>query len=233
MKRTGVIISCEHARCHVPSGYQALFVKAQRALQSHRGYDIGALETARVFQCALRAPLIASRVTRLLADCNRNEQNPALWSPYSRSLDQTEQSAILDLYYRPYRQSVIDAVAQRVKRHGHAFHLSVHSFTPRLGRQVRHFDIGLLYDPCRKPERQFALKWRRALREHPLRLRVRCNAPYKGISDGMIPALRKQFPARNYTGIEIEINQRHALGPRRQWLALQKALVATFISIAT
>lgn len=233
MKRNGLVISCEHARCHVPAPYHGLFAKAQQILQSHRGYDIGALETARVFQRALRAPLIAGRVTRLLADCNRNEHNPALWSPYSRSLSQAEQTAILDHYYRPYRQAVSSAVAQAIKRTGQAFHLSVHSFTPRLGRQVRHFDIGLLYDPGRRPERQFALNWRRALREHPLQLRVRCNAPYKGVSDGMIPALRTQFSARKYTGIEIEINQRHALGPRRQWLALQKALVATFLSLAT
>jgi hypothetical protein len=55
---------------------------------------------------------------------------------------------------------------------------------------------------------------------------LRRNYPYRGQSDGLTTALRRQFGAR-YLGIELEINQRWPLGPRSAWQTLQADLQAT------
>jgi predicted N-formylglutamate amidohydrolase len=84
-------------------------------------------------------------------------------------------------------------------------HIAVHSFTPVLDDVVRDADIGILYDPARTSERTLAMAWKRMF--DPA-LRVRCNVPYRGASDGLATALRKRWPASRYMGFELEINQR-------------------------
>jgi predicted N-formylglutamate amidohydrolase len=85
----------------------------------------------------------------------------------------------------------------------------VHSFTPVLDGTARKADIALLYDPARPRERALAAHWLRALRvAEPARV-VRRNDPYRGSADGLTTALRGEYPAARYLGIEIEVNQRH------------------------
>jgi predicted N-formylglutamate amidohydrolase len=74
---------------------------------------------------------------------------------------------------------------------------------------TRRPDVALLYDPARKPERDFARAWSRAIAEaEPVRV-VRRNDPYRGNTDGLTTAMRRDYPASKYIGVEIEINQRH------------------------
>jgi predicted N-formylglutamate amidohydrolase len=75
-----VIVTCEHGGNHVPPPYRALFRGRERLLASHRGWDPGALTAARELARVLRAPLIFSRVTRLLIDLNRSPGHRALFS---------------------------------------------------------------------------------------------------------------------------------------------------------
>ena len=42
-----LLITCEHGGNRVPHAYRNLFASASRLLQSHRGYDAGALALAR------------------------------------------------------------------------------------------------------------------------------------------------------------------------------------------
>jgi hypothetical protein len=70
-------------------------------------------------------------------------------------------------------------------------------------------------------------RWSRELRISRPELRVRLNYPYRGTSDGLTTALRREHAAASYIGIEIEMNQRligSALaGPRLAWLAARLA----------
>jgi hypothetical protein len=43
---------------------------------------------------------------------------------------------------------------------------------------------------------------------------VRCNAPYRGVSDGLTTHLRRRFAAHRYAGIELEMSQRFAADAR-------------------
>lgn len=209
MSTDALIVSCEHASAAVPRAYRALFAsaRAQRALESHRGSDIGAVAVARGFSRVFRSPLFEASATRLLVDTNRSLHHARLYSEFSRHLGPEERVEVLSRYYHPHRSQVRRAVLAVVKRGRRAVHVSVHSFTPRLAGQVRTADIGLLYDPARAPEAAFAARWRQRLALAAPSYRVRRNYPYRGAADGLCTWLRSEFSARSYVGIELEVNQ--------------------------
>ena len=64
----GLVITCEHGGNRIPSLYRDLFHDYQVLLDSHRGFDPGALVMARALAAAFAAPLVASTVSRLLVD---------------------------------------------------------------------------------------------------------------------------------------------------------------------
>lgn len=202
-----LLISCEHAVNTVPPELAPLFRGAETVLASHRGWDPGALTMARSWAEHWHAPLFAAEASRLVCDCNRSLGHPALWSEFTRALPSAEKNALLARWHHPHR----DAVTAEVRRHiaaGHiVLHLAAHSFTPVLNDAVRVMDIGLLYDPGRPLERALAPLWQRDLTQIASSLRVRRNAPYRGVSDGLPTALRRLFPADRYGGFEIECNQ--------------------------
>ena len=98
--------------------------------------------------------------------------------------------------------------------------IKLDSFTPELDGEVRHFDVGWLYDPRRPRERQAADRLLDTLAARRPDLRQRRNAPYLGKADGLTTSLRRIFPEDGYLGIELEINQRHPLGPKEPWQRL-------------
>jgi hypothetical protein len=55
---------------------------------------------------------------------------------------------------------------------------------------------------------------------------VRRNYPYVGYSDGLTTYLRTRFDDRQYSGIELEINQRYPRGDSRTWRKLRGIVVA-------
>jgi predicted N-formylglutamate amidohydrolase len=220
------LITCEHGGNRVPRPYVGRFQGKARVLASHRGYDAGSLELARRMANRLGAPLFASTVTRLLVELNRSLGHPRMFSEFTEPLDDAEKQQLVRKYYLPYRQRVIDWL-HRATRRATVVHISVHSFTPVLQGSVRTADIGLLYDPRRTLESQFCHAWQRLLGHRDRRLRVRRNYPYLGKSDGLTTALRRQFDAEKYLGIELEINQRWQRKGGPRWRQLQEDIVAT------
>lgn len=206
----GVLISCEHGGNDVPAGYRPLFRGHEKLLASHRGWDPGALHTARFLADALGAPLFAATVTRLLVDLNRSPDHPCVFSDITRPLPEEERAAILRRYYAPHRERIAAAVEARVTEGDTVLHLAVHSFTPVLDGQVRRAELGLLYDPARPREARFCAAWKGRLDESDAGWHTRRNYPYRGVSDGLTTALRRRFGPR-YLGIELEINQRFFL----------------------
>ena len=69
--------------------------------------------------------------------------------------------------------------------------------------------------------RTFAALLKEALVARRSDLAVRKNYPYLGKTDGLTTTLRKKWEDALYLGIEIEVNQRWALGDRRAWRRLQ------------
>jgi len=222
-----LLITCEHGGNRIPARYRPLFERYRNALESHRGYDAGALALARDFARAYGAALVYSTVSRLLVELNRSPNHRQLLSEVTRALPAAERQRLLQRYYWPYRNCVEVQVHSVIARGERIVHVSSHSFTPRLNGVERRADVGLLYDPRRMAEREFCTAWKSEIQAANPRLLVRQNYPYRGSNDGLTTHLRRLHADTHYAGIEIEINQKHPSGDAGAWRALRKLLVIT------
>lgn len=203
MSEIRLVLSCEHASNHVPARYRDRFPRT--VLAGHRGWDPGARAVARCLARALGVRLHEGEVTRLLVDLNRSRHHPRLFSEYVCGLDTRAKGAVLERYYHRYRETLEADVRARIEAGFRVLHLSIHSFVPRLHGVRRRADIGLLYDPARGWEKSLAGRLKGRLIQSGFR--VRRNYPYRGTADGLTTHLRMVFSSREYSGIEIELNQ--------------------------
>ena len=226
-----VLVTSEHGGNDVPAEHRALFRGRRALLDSHRGWDPGTLHLAGQLASALGAPLVSSAVTRLLVDLNRSPHNARVFSEVTRPLPREERLALLERWHGPHWDAVRVALADTIRRGGRVLHLGIHSFTPVLDGVVRRPDLALLYDPARPAERALAVAWAEALVAALPSRCVRRNDPYRGSSDGLPTALRRDYARDRYLGIEIEINQRHVGrgGRFSEWV--RDALLATLTDV--
>jgi len=229
-RATGIVVSCEHGGNQVPPEFRELFADAEDLLDSHRGFDAGALVVAQELARALDAPLVAATTTRLVIDLNRSPGHRNIHSERVAALPREVRDNIVERYYLPYRQR-LEALVAGLIADGHvATHVSSHSFTPVLHDEVRRADVGILYDPGRPGEVALADRWIAALRARAPQLTLRRNYPYTGKSDGLCTWLRRRHPPADYVGIELEVNQRHVAAGGPRWRALRAALVASLVA---
>ena len=175
-------------------------------METHRGYDLGALDLFNTLK-PLADHSYFSETSRLLVELNRSLHHPKLFSEYSEKLSGEEKKEVLDTYYFPYRNSVENEIAAALQEGEKVLHISVHSFTPSLNGLERNADIGLLFDPARREEKNFCALLKKNLLVEDPELRVCFNYPYLGKADGFPTYLRKVFK-ENYSGIELEVNQK-------------------------
>jgi predicted N-formylglutamate amidohydrolase len=202
-----LLLTCEHGGNAIPATHRHLFASAEAVLASHRGWDPGSLDVARTIARVCGAPLLEVRVSRLLVDANRSPGHPRVFSTYTRALAKDARDALLARYHAPHHRAAADE-ASSLARQGDMLHLSIHSFTPSLDGRVRNVDLGLLYDPARSCERRCADALSVALSRRLPGLRIRRNAPYRGVSDGLTKVLRRKLDTERYAGLELEISQR-------------------------
>ncbi|MBK6942432.1 MAG: N-formylglutamate amidohydrolase [Planctomycetes bacterium] len=229
--RTALVVTCEHASARVPITLRKRFAGARELLASHRGYDAGALELARRLAAVLRAPMLATTVTRLVVDTNRSLRHPRLFSEFTRDLDPAAARAVIERHWRRHRERVAAALEHARRRSGRVVHVACHSFTPVLDGVTRRVDLGVLFDPRRRFERRIATQLRHALEARLPGVRIRFNQPYRGVSDGLTTATRRGLADRVYAGIELELNQAVAARPSRErvrwFVAITEALAET------
>ncbi|QHL86354.1 N-formylglutamate amidohydrolase [Nibribacter ruber] len=223
-----VLFTCEHGGNEIPQEFNAAFDGAEGALTSHRGYDLGALD---LFQKFANAPYadkaFYSTTSRLLVELNRSRHHPRLFSEFTQPLQEEEKRQIITQHYLPYRQKVEEQIHDWIQEGYQVLHISVHSFTPVLDGEKRKADIGLLYNPGREREQLFASKWRQEISRLDGDYKIRYNYPYKGTADGFVTLLRRKHTPEEYAGLELEVNQKFALGSPEDWLVLQNVLVSS------
>jgi predicted N-formylglutamate amidohydrolase len=228
-----LLLSCEHGGNQIPPPYRRLFGQARLALESHRGWDPGALDLAQYLAKQLDTPLFSATVSRLLVELNRSLGHPALFSRYTSDLTRSEKEHLLKHYYFPHRNRIEDAVNDYIAQGQQVIHVGVHTFTPILDGQRRDADLGLLYDPRRARELTFCRAWQKHIAVQAPPLRVRRNYPYRGAADGLTTYLRRRFPPDAYLGIELEVNQAWAAGPAMNRRSIQRLLAATLAAVLT
>ena len=201
-----LILTCEHAGNEIPDQYQHLFTDAHEVLQTHRGYDPGALD---LFRKLARLAQFGQEymISRLLVEPNRSLEHPQLFSEFTKELPEDQKKELLQEFYLPYRDYIEGRIGNFISAGGEVLHISVHTFTPELDGEVRNADIGLLFDPARQAEAEFCNSFQKSLFEQDKELQVKFNYPYLGVDDGFTTALRQKFPKR-YLGIELEVNQK-------------------------
>ncbi|MDX1671963.1 MAG: N-formylglutamate amidohydrolase [Balneolaceae bacterium] len=223
------IVTCEHAGNRVPADYHHIIDEDDEILNTHRGYDIGALELTHTIAEEMGVDPEIHKTTRLLVDLNRSLNHPAAFSDYLSDIEQETKKHIVDNIYEPHRQKVRKEIANLIEEDHRVVHLSVHTFTPQMNGVTRQTDIGLLFDPVRDHENRFCEEWRRQIKRMEPSLRVRMNYPYRGVMDGFSTSLRKEFPDRRYLGPELELNQKYVLSEgKKRWEEIQQVLAVSF-----
>jgi predicted N-formylglutamate amidohydrolase len=229
MSQAQVVISCEHAGNQVPGAYQHLFLGREPILESHRGWDPGALDIAKFLSAQLNAPLFYQTITRLLIEMNRSLHNASLFSEFSLSLPEAIKNQLVQDYYALYRNKVEVNIATHIQQGCKVIHVSVHTFTPVFNKVRRTADIGLLFDPDRQEELSFCTSWQKKLEIALPTLGICHNYPYLGVEDGFTTYLRTKFTASHYIGIEIEVNQQYVGKP--ELAQIQQTLASTFSAL--
>lgn len=227
-----LVVTCEHSDNKVPQQYRHLFEKDSDILETHRGYDIGALELTRTISRNVISEAYAHEYSRLLVDLNRSLGNPSAFSEYMDGVDKETRRSIVEEYYLPYREKIKKFMGDLISKGDAILHLSVHTFTPQMNGVEREVDIGLLYDPKRDQEKEFCWAWRRQLEKLMPDLKYRMNHPYPGTMDGFSTSIRKDLGQDDYWGIELEVNQRFPLSEDSQkWQYLQENIAKSLKSV--
>lgn len=203
-----ILVTCEHGGNDIPKKFRQLFFDAQEVLQTHRGYDLGALSISQMLAHGLQSRLFSSTTSRLLIDLNRSLGHAEIFSKWSKCLNKCERESLIQSYYRAYRDEVESYICSLVIQ-APVLHVSVHSFTPVFNGMPRKTDIGLLFDPERQFEKEISREWQAALQTKLPSQNIHFNLPYHGTSDGFTTYLRTRFADGNYAGIELEVNQKH------------------------
>ena len=202
-----LLITCEHGGNQIPAYLKEHIYIEKEVLNSHLGYDLGALDLSNYLYNHLKKDystlFLKNEMTRLLIDFNRSIHHPKLFSKYSKHLSKEYKEFLLKKYHE-FRKKAKDFVIKQ--NHQPIIHLSIHSFTPVLNNKIRKTEIGILFDPKRKNESYFAKHIKKNLS-----YRCHFNLPYRGVSDGHTQSLRTL--SLNYVGIEIEINQKFLVHP--------------------
>lgn len=199
-----LILVCEHASSFIPAALDGLGLKPEDRL-SHAAWDIGARAVAMRLSQMLDAPLVASRVSRLVYDCNRPPEAPdsipakseLIVAPANADLDDDARLARVRDVYEPFRSLLADTIATH---HADAPALvTIHSFTPVYYGVRRDVELGLLHDADDRLARAMF-----ALAPECTVLRTALNEPY-GPADGVTHTLKEHALPAGLLNVMIEI----------------------------
>lgn len=200
------MLVCDHASNRVPRRLQDLGLD-KRQLTSHIGWDIGAAALARRLSEQLDAPLVMSRYSRLVIDCNRppghSQSIPArvgdIAIPGNRAVSQEQARQRRRELFDPYQQAVAELLDSRRDTATHL--LSIHSFTPSLAGIARPWLLGV----CYRRHADWARRWLGALRAQTGE-RIGDNEPYQ-IETGIDFTLPEQGESRGIPSVMLEVRQ--------------------------
>jgi predicted N-formylglutamate amidohydrolase len=197
----GVLLICEHASSHIPARYGDLGLRPEWR-HSHAAWDPGALALSRALSAALDAPVVASRVSRLVYDCNRPpeaesampERSELVEVPGNTGLTQAQRDERTETIYRPFCTAVTDMIAT-----GPRALITVHSFTPVFFGVQRQTEIGILHDS----DSRLADGMLEHAADLPHRV-IERNQPY-GPEDGVTHSLKLHGIAHGVPNVMLEI----------------------------
>lgn len=220
-----VVILCEHASCHIPLRYQGLGLEPEHR-HSHAAWDPGARGVAVELSRRLHAPMVASRVSRLVYDCNRppgaDSAMPArseiVEIPGNYKLTEAQRAARVEAVYRPFCDAINNVLAYRNAQAMSTVLVTIHSFTPKFHGHIRDVELGILHDADRRMAD--------AMLSHSHRLphrSIQRNAPY-GPEDGVTHSLKLHGIGNGLPNVMIEIRNDLLATPEEEVSIAQELL---------
>jgi predicted N-formylglutamate amidohydrolase len=210
--RSRVVLVCEHASCFIPDHLDHLGLgAADRA--SHAAWDPGARALAQLLSKSLNARLVASRISRLVYDCNRPPEAPdamperseVIDVPGNRGLTMEERRRRAAVYYEPFR----DTLSQVLNATENPIIVTLHSFTPIYHGQRRAVEIGVLHD------RDTRLADAMLAQVGDLPFDVQRNAPY-GPENGVTHTLITHALPAGHLNVMLEVRNDLIATPSQQ-----------------
>jgi predicted N-formylglutamate amidohydrolase len=212
----GIVLVCEHASSFIPPELDNLGLREDDRL-SHAAWDPGAFAVAQLMSEKLDAALVASRVSRLVYDCNRPPHAPDAMParseivaiPGNEGLDAAARAARAEQFYQPFRAALARTIAARVA----PAIVTIHSFTPVFHGQKREVEIGLLHDS----DTRLADAMLEIAADAPSD--TRRNAPY-GPEDGVTHTLKEHAIGAGLLNVMVELrNDLIATAAQQQQMA--------------
>jgi len=200
--KSPVLLICEHASAAIPAALDNLGLPRENRL-SHAAWDIGALDLCLALSTALDAPLVVSRVSRLVYDCNRPPSSPGaiptkselIEVPGNSDLSSAQKSQRAREVYEPFQHLLSQTIAARSQ----PVLVTIHSFTPRYFGQPRATELGILHDT----DDQLA-QTMLGLAPETITMQAEMNAPYAA-SDGVTHTLREHGIKNALQNVMLEI----------------------------
>ena len=177
-----LIIACDHASRAIPRSLGTLGL-ADRYLEDHIAWDIGAAAVARILCRRLGGVAVLANYSRLVVDLNRDLDDatamPAISDgvliPGNMGLSETQRAHRIGELFKPYHEAVRREIMALTSPDRAPAMISVHSFTPRQHGLARPWDMGVLWDA----DARLALPLMARLRSSG-DIRVGDNEPYSG-----------------------------------------------------
>lgn len=151
--KSAFVIVCDHASNRIPAELGTLGLGPE-SLVSHIAWDPGAMEVARGLADRLDATLVESRVSRLVADCNRPfdapdlipEQSELTAIPGNAGLNPAQRERRIALAHAPFHEGLAQIVSDRLRHDRPTRLVAVHSFTPVFKGIARPWQVGVIHD---------------------------------------------------------------------------------------
>jgi len=230
------VLVCDHASSFIPAAYGDMGLTADERL-SHIAWDPGALAVSLGLSSLLDAPLVASRISRLVIDANRADSSPGLiWTlseatriAANEGLSPAERQHRIDAYHRPYHAAIEDVLDQRRAAGRESVLVCVHSFTPVFLGKPRPWEIGVIHGR----DERFTRALQVVLADADKSLTVGWNEPYSALT-GVTYTLEHHGDERGLDATMIEIRNDEILEPRgaAHWAELlARCLTAARVSL--
>jgi predicted N-formylglutamate amidohydrolase len=205
---SAVLLTADHAGRAIPLRLAGLGLN-ERVLDTHVARDLGVAGLALLLSARLDAFLILHNYSRLVVDANRPPDAPDSIVSHSEAaaiaananLSPAERQQRLDELFHPYHRRIAAELEARRGRSQPSVLVTLHSFTPVLGAEVRPWHVGVLYGRDNRLARRVRLGLEG---EHGLV--VGDNQPY-AVSDASDHTLVVHGERRRIPHVELEIRQ--------------------------
>lgn len=201
-----IILVCEHASNFIPEEFYDLGLDAD-ACKSHIAWDIGAFKLAENMSKILNAPLISSKVSRLIYDCNRPpeetsaipEKSEVFEIEGNKNLSIAEREDRAERFYRPFHDLMVSIISSAMDKDKNPIIVTIHTFAPQYFGKSRSVEIGIICDE----DTRFADSLLDVV-SNQCEYNVQRNQPY-GADDGVTHTLKEHAVSHDLLHVMIEV----------------------------